>query len=402
MVITSQAILYLLLFLVSINFFNLFYVLFLVFALCAFFEISSQDRISASARRRMCVLVLFAVLYLVAHYVHFDINLPKVVVIASFPCFFYIGSKWKRLPEECVKSILVIMAGTGIHCLLNLAKNFSAVMSGTARNTVDFWLNTEWVITGQISLFILLAGASFFLMFGLKFADHPFLKSFFLVLLLGGLFYNLQLGNRTTVYATALSVLVGVLTNGAFRRKKTQSFLKYVLFVSIIVFVIALAYKIDLFGFASWFEKTSFFRRHEMNIDANENDMSSRSGQITAAFSQLFSVPWGGNQMYFKGEDVEFVHNAWLNVAFTHGLLPALLFFIFSLLLVAQCIRLFKANIDEKQKILFAGMYIAILCYFFLEPVCEAAPAIVSLLCFISGTVEQMLSSGSLIRKVEL
>jgi len=106
--------------------------------------------------------------------------------------------------------------------------------------------------------------------------------------------------------------------------------------------------------------------------------------------------------MKFRGNKLEFIHNAWLNIAYGYGTVTALLFFIFSVMLLGQLIRLIKSKIRNREKVLFSGMYVSVLCYLFLEPVCEAAPQIVSLLCFISGTVEQMLWQDNLTTAEEL
>jgi len=402
MVITGHTIAYILLFCIALNFMNQFYALFLLFFAGIWFIVPMSKGTPKPAQSRLWILGAFAICYLAAFCFYEGFNFTKTVVVLSFWGMFFIGVKWKRTPEKCLTSVIVIVIGTACHCLLNLLSNFSYVASGTARSTIDFWIGKDWIITGQISLFILLAGAAYYVLFCVKFNEKPFLKTLLLVLLLGGLYYNLQMGNRTTVYASALSMLIGFFLNGVLNGKKPQLVLRSAVLWLIGIGLLAVLYELDLFGLSTWFENTAFVRRLDDGTSVDTTDMESRVGQITASFSQLLSVPWGGYQMKFRGNKLEFIHNAWLNIAYGYGTVTALLFFIFSVMLLGQLIRLIKSKIRNREKVLFSGMYVSVLCYLFLEPVCEAAPQIVSLLCFISGTVEQMLWQDNLTTAEEL
>ncbi len=381
-----QVVLSVLLLLLSMNFANEFYRIFLVFS-AILVLLNLAKPFSAELFFRVMILIAFSAAYLYVYRQYHTVELSKIVVIFSAPVMYYVGycfrdsGKYKHWQTP----IFFVMVGLALHGCLNFFKNYTVLQSG-ARQTLDFWLNTEWIMTGQISLFILLAGCAYYILVHMKLTQQPILKLFLLVLLACGVMYNIMGATRTVVYSILVNLILCALLTLLRYRRNFGRFVKYLLIVCAILLAIYLIYQTDAFGVRTWYESTPFYERMEGLKEAEDNNpLYSRQGQIEAALNQLFVRPWGGMSMQFA-VPLEFIHNTWLNIAYMVGVVPMFLFLLYNLTLIKDAVVLLIRG-KEKNAVFVVGIYVAMFVYFVLEPVYEAVPTLITLFCFINGYV---------------
>lgn len=111
--------------------------------------------------------------------------------------------------------------------------------------------------------------------------------------------------------------------------------------------------------------------------------------------SDLFIITNGYPTMRFSST-LDFIHNTWLNIAYTTGIIPAFLFFVYCILSLKDAFCIVKYGSDWKAALLILGIFSSIMTYWCLEPVCEAVPSVISLFCFIHGYAMACFEKGAL------
>lgn len=375
-----------LLFLLGFNFRNMFYIIFLVFAFLSFL-VYRKSCLKPNILIRLLILFSFSFAYLYAYTKMYGTNIVKIIVITSFPIMYYLGystlvdgRKWKA-------PIISIVLGLTLHGVLNFLYNFRMLSGNTARSTIDFWTHSEWIITGQISLFIMIAGLSYYIFACVSFKEKPLVKTSLVILWSIGMLYNVLTATRTVVYAAVLTSMICSIVHLVRFNKEQKGVARYLVTVLFAILVIFFAYSIDFMGIKSWFMSTPLYTRTQViGVLSQSDDILSRQGQAIAAFSQLLSHPNGGYTMAFS-RNLKFIHNTWLNIAYFAGLVPCILFFLFSLGAFRDMTIIVKNGINNQDVVFIVGVYIAVFVYLVLEPVCEAVPSMITLFCYICGYV---------------
>ena len=154
-------------------------------------------------------------------------------------------------------------------------------------------------------------------------------------------------------------------------------------------------WSLNILNVRTFLESTPLFQRIQDLNDLESNNMGLRGEQIGEAISQMFIHPWGGETMKFS-EHWDFIHNMWLNVAYTAGLIPSILLFIYCLSVIKDALKLLKTAAKPEDSIFVLGMYVSVLLYWMIEPVFEAVPYIVTLFCFINGAVQRRVENISI------
>ncbi len=391
----KRLITYLLLFLMALNFGNMFYVLYIVFAVYfVFFE--GKAVYSKKAFGRICLLGLFSIVYLSVYFWYNEFEISKLIVYTSFPIMFAFGNTLYLDNKKWKTPIWVIAIGLAVHGCLNFITNFSLIFSGkTVRETIDYWLQEEWIATGQISLFILLAGCTYYILFCVNFKTAPFFKVVLILLLLTGIVYNIRLATRTVVYACGLSLVIGIVIRWCKDKRDASKRMHYMSRILVVLSIIAIVYFLNVFGIRDWITDSPLYQR-VANIQPNQDmSLEGRWGQIVGAIQRLGKNPWGGYTMEFSTK-LDFIHNTWLNIAYGCGTLSAILFLLYSITLILDVWTINKKRVNDKNSIFVTGIYVAMFVYWMLEPVCEAVPSMITLFSFINGVVLAQLQKGNL------
>lgn len=389
---SNNAVLGVILFLLSFNFKNKFYILFLVFA-AVYFLLHPNLKFTSKCGYRIALLSCFSAVYLFTISQTTTLSAAKIVVVMSLPIAYYIGYSInsRRNYDNWKTPVYIVITGVGLHGVLNLFDNFT-LLSGGARATIDFWTGKEVLMTTQIALFILIAGCSYYIFFTLKFYQSPILKSFFVFLFICAVLFNILGATRTIIYSIVLNLLCCyIVTLFVYQKNLTQS-LRFIFRFVIFVGAVWIIWSFNIFYIRTLVESTPLFQRI-LTLDALEsNTLGLRGEQIVEALSQVFIHPWGGATMEFS-ERWDFIHNMWLNVAYEAGVIPCVLLFIYCLSVLKDSWKLLKIGAKQEDSIFVLGMYVSILIYWMIEPVFEAVTFIVTLFCFINGIVQRQVEN---------
>lgn len=395
---SNNAFLSVILFLLSLDFKNKFYILFLVFA-AVYFLFHPYLKFNSKCGRRIALLFCFSAVYLFTISQTTTLSVAKIVVVMSLPIAYYIGYSinFHRKHNNWKTPVYIVIAGVALHGVLNLLTNFTRLPGG-ARATVDFWTGEEVLMTTQIALFILIAGCSYYIFFTLKFDQSPILKFFFIFLFICAVIFNTLGATRTVIYSIVLNFLFCYIVTLVKYQKTVTKALRFIFLFILFVGAVWITWSFDIFNVRTLIESTPLFERIQDLNDLESGDMGLRGEQIVEALSQMFIHPWGGATMEFS-EHWDFIHNMWLNVAYVAGLIPCVLLFIYCLSVMKDSLKLLKTGAKQEDSIFVLGMYVSVLLYWMIEPVFEAVPYIVTLFCFINGVVQQRVENISIEEK---
>lgn len=382
----QQLLKYILLFLLGLNFDNKFYYIVLLLGLVVLL-LDGKRLWPKKMFSRFLVLVLFSTIYLEVIFQINGINLTKFIVYMSFPFMYLVGYFFEQYDEQWERPILIVIVGLAAHGALNLVTNSTLLLEGDGvRSTIDFWTRSEWIMTGQISLFILIVGCSYYIFFSMSKQENAILKPMLIILLVFGLIYNVLGATRTVVYACVLDIVICIFISLWKKRKNATKLFKYTLGIVFALFCLWGMYELDIFNIRTTIESTPLFQRIE-RLSAASNSTNERQEQVYLALTQLFDYPLGGYKMNFPGVGkIDFIHNTWLNIAYAAGYIPCIAFSIFCLLGAKDCIEILKSD-NEKNGIFVCGIFIVVMVYMYLEPVCEAVPSFITIFCFICGRI---------------
>lgn len=392
---SNNAVLGVILFLLSFNFKNKFYILFLVFV-AVYFLFHPNLKFTSKCGYRIALLFCFSAVYLFTISQTTTLSAAIIVVVMSLPIAYYIGYSINsyRKHDSWKTPVYIVITGVALHGVLNLLTNFTRLSAG-ARATIDFWTGEEVLMTTQIALFILIAGCSYYIFFTLKFDQSPFLKSFFIFLFICAVIFNTLGATRTVIYSIALNLLCCyIVTLFVYKKNLTQA-LRFIFLFIFFVGAVWIVWFFNIFNIRTLLESTPLFQRIMILDNLESNNMDLRGEQIIEALSQVFIHPWGGATMEFS-EHWDFIHNMWLNVAYNAGLIPCVLLFIYCLSVLKDSWKLLKIGAKQEDSIFVLGMYVAILLYWMIEPVFEAVTFIVTLFCFINGVVQRRVENISI------
>lgn len=378
--------------LLSCNFNGDFYKLFLLFIAVCFF-CNPTLKFTTKCLGRVLLLLTFSCIYLLTVGGISSLSMAKIVVVMSLPIAYYLGYNFNsnKNYKDWKTPIFLVIIGLALHGFLNLIINFNTLLGGV-RTIIDFWLGKEQPMTTHIALFILMAGCTYYIFFALKFKKSPILKSFLIVLFICGLVYNVLGATRTVIYSMILNISVCFVVVTIKYQKTSNKKVNYICTVALIVGALWTIYYFNILNIRTMIESTPLVQRIQRLNDLESGVLSSRGEQITEAFKQMFIHPWGGYTMKFH-ENLDFIHNMWLNVAYAAGVIPCLLLFIYCLCVIKDSFTLLRLDADRDDVIFVLGMYVAVLVYWFIEPVFEAVTYNVTLFCFINGIVHKRIDA---------
>ena len=206
----SQILQLTLLFLVSLNFANLyFYLIFLTFFVCIIKNIRGM---------KVDVISVFLALLSICYILFYSPTRGSYTTIFkqfSYPMCYLIGlnlfnatnnknQSEQSVDEQIKLSILVVSMGTLLHYLLNASINIDSLL----RNTADYWTGEVVSATGQALLPVMSIGVFCVWLFG----NHPvWIKILSLLGLIAIFAYNFVLAGRTIIMLSAIIICVSFL-----------------------------------------------------------------------------------------------------------------------------------------------------------------------------------------------
>lgn len=377
-----QAAILLCLFLATLNFINrYYYFVFIAFGLFC---------VSRSGQLRMYIPAGISLLVLALSWIIFAPGLTasvfNMVKPFTYVLCYIMGYTMSDTDSQNDKTeynrfyvvICTVAAGSFLHYLLNWVANINTYDS---RNVADIWTGTVIAATGQAAMACLPLALALAGIFS-KSSQKIKIVSFGILAIVVG--YNLILSGRT------LFVLIIVVAAVAFlhRLVREQSGkIKTVLSMALLIAVIILAYRIDLFGIRTTVENSLFYDRF-FGDRAIELDEDGRMDKKLYHLRHMLQYPFGGANIR---EQIGYAHDIYLDTYDEAGIfaLLSLLFYIAQAIgSLWKCVSNKCIPFAVRQTVLC--LYVLVLIEFMVEPILQGMPWFFASFCFIDGYVRRI------------
>lgn len=355
------------------------------------FALKKGPRLTASFKIPFALLLLFSTSYFIIT-VQYEFFTPyesirtEVLIMASY----YVGYSFNRTFNlnnhgKAVAFFLCLIGGHVIYSLLSISSDASMELLrvDSGRMERDFF----WTKEGAINAAILGAASSLgicilpALMLGLNLKREErttILLPVGLLLSGAGFYVNLILQNRTPFIALFGAIVLCFGGGVYFFRGKRGIILK-----TVVIFLAISAGAILFFAKtgANISELSVYGRFTIEGIDTG--------GRIVAwkrSLNQFFDFPLGGRNAYIGG--LAFVHNAWLDIWYDAGILPAVLLAAFHVIQIKNIIKIMRSERLIMSSFLIVGIGSSIFANMLQEPTMLASALYFCTTCIFFGFVQ--------------
>ena len=399
--ITSKVI-YVLLFLFSLNLFNqssLF--LAVVFALVVIYDrgklyIPSDDNV-------FFALLLFAITFFVFSAQN---SLNAGISAIGCPMAYYIGLRLQSdqievlCAEKKLKFItLLLVAGMTCHAIVNFIYElvrFGGINSGGIH--YDFFsFGAQTSATGAATYLTLFAGTIFYLIM-----ESDSVKNWIIgvLLIVVAFAYNIILGGRTFFALTGVSFILSMIIF-VWRQKDDTKKIRAIGKIVFIIFILSIVGVIVYIRYSDaitkMFESTYLFHRISYANLAESQDLfsffkSSDRGSVRDQYIALmFDFPWGGRKIL--GKVGFYAHELWLDVFDSAGIIPFILIWFVTFQITFYNLKyILNKEVPIKNRVLIIGITASVTVQFFFEPVLTGCRALLFSYILICGLVRSQLS----------
>ena len=345
-------------------------------------KVKKNENITKFNYINFLLLLAFTVTYSIIMYFYNKFSLSFLIVpwIA-----YYLGSLISN-EEKNEKYILAIALGFMIHALLNFVYSMW-VGNISDRNTLDVWNGQISSATLQGLLLVMYFSSLYYIITYIKNAKQ---KIAMLVIFFVGIIYNLIIATRTTLLITMI-VFVAAFLLDYFISKDKERLKKHakriIICILIGIIVIGILYITNIFGIGDKINESQLVKRLT-NLSETNYSNNVRFLALKDSMAQIFKYPLGGYQMELVG--ISYVHNLWLDVNYSAGIIPFAFIVMFTTLTIRNLI-IFLKNKERNisYKILVFSVYLGVLINFAVEPIIEGAPYSFIMFCLINGMIDQ-------------
>lgn len=336
---------------------------------------------------RMVLLLLFAATYfsILAYYGYNNTTIANAVkytiyLVGMYAIGFVVGKANKpSLQDRPLSMMLSPVTGAVLFSFLCVYREISNgnLLEIAERAVPSFWAGSDLIngpgLGALASLGICLAPVLFLsTREGMGKTKYYSFKLIVLLLVIIGSYTNLALQNRGPFVALAVSFFAalclvfftGMAKSASYKSRFAISLLLIVLLGWVIIYT-------DLFS-----QFTMFERFAHSGIES-----PGRSTAWLLMMKGIFSSLAGGR---FVDIQMDYVHNAWLDVAYDTGIVPFLLLLIFHGSHVSIFIKLFKSSLNSIMVLMITCLSVSFFVSLFIEP---ALPLYLAISCYFLGLV---------------
>lgn len=397
----TNKIIYLLLFLFSLNVFNQSsLILAAVFALMVLYDrgklyISPNDNV-------FFVLMFFSITFFIFSSQNgFNAGISAI----GCPMAYYIGMRMQNVQTEILRAenqlrflTLLLVGGMTCHAVINFIYElirFGGINSGGIH--YDFFsLGAQTSATGAATYLTLFAGVVFYL---IMIFDST--KKWIIGLACIGVAfaYDIVLGGRTFFALIGVSFILSMIVfiyGQKDAAKKIKAIGKLV-FIVFILIVIAMAIYIR-YGdtITEMFQSTYLFHRISYANQTQSQDLfsffkSSDRGNVRNQYIALmFDYPWGGRKIF--GKVGLYAHELWLDIFDSAGIIPFIFIWIVTFQITFGNIRyILNKEVPIRNRVLIVGITVSVTIQLFFEPVLTGCRALLFSYFLICGLVRSQL-----------
>ena len=333
-------------------------------------------------------LFLFCFLYSTIQLSYQFIRISNFIMYLFFPLIFYIFGlviitkiKNEKQITYYLYAVIISLSLFGVFATVYSMQIYGTVAGIDTRIAIIPWMKETKLLGGTgmgiyVSLGISLSGLLFI-------KTNLFIKGLNALIFLTSLYSSIVLANRTGLIIAVISVILVYFTD--IRLNYIRNNIKTTfLFVAQCILLIFL-FNMNLFNIKRMWLQSNAFKRFT-NTALSNDDRFTLWGE---AFKGLFTNPLGGKQtqLLYHG----YSHNLWLDIGWTTGLFPFVLFVVFTLMTLKEYIKLLQ---NEDMSLYFKYLITTMLCGFILtfmvEPVIEANILYFCAFCFVSGVIRSI------------
>lgn len=355
---------------------------YMLLALCAVFLIWNYYKIKIPISA--FPIFIFACLYFVFLINYSDIK--SIFKIFLCPLLWLVGYNLEKLPRtrQILKISGILAMGMAFHGLVNYYYNTVNGVSMSAVTKMDVWSGEGFAATGQAALFTPFLSLCTWLFFA---KQKRWVKIGSIILFFCSLMYSIQLGSRTFLLLTVLSVVLAVL----FYAQKRGKGMRILLAVLIVAGVFAIMYFTDAFGLRTYIQGSYLFRRMAKEKSFYDLSGNGRFASKKKYLENAFLYPWGGNHLR---EEIagSYAHDLWLDIMDEAGIITALAILVYTLMALYRILILARnKKVPPDERVALYSYAIIIYAQFFVEPIWQGSPMLLLFFIFVDGMLSKLI-----------
>lgn len=299
--------------------------------------------------------------------------------------FWLIGRDISTENDEKANLGIILMVSTGL--LLHGIVNIGASISGgyfkyNAEYILDVWSGrtvSRTIVGMYMTPFVC---AAIPLVFLWEKTLNIFIRIGLVIGVVIALASTVYVGNRSLLIITAVSLLFSVLYGMKVSRQKAKTLIGIILGVFLVSIVV-----ISSLDEISNFVANSFLGKRNVSF-LDDGRWSAYRYVFTNFFDYIFG--WISSRTGVAGVGLAWAHNIWIDVFIYAGIIPALIFLVFSIKVLANNMKILKRNsFWGSSRLIALIMTIGVFLNWAVEPVLDANPYFFALCCFVFGAFEK-------------
>ena len=297
---------------------------------------------------------------------------------------FYLGYVITYGNDEKLKeSIIILSFGTFSHGFMNLLANRNVnVLLIEGRQYKDIY---GGVISATLqNLNYIMAVALFF--YFIVYENKISLKIIGILSTFGGIIGSILNASRTVLYVTPIVFLFALFLYMLINKSFILGIMKWIGTVIVLFSIILLIMWIDIFNIQEWFATTALGQRNSISQSGNTIASNDRWTYAIDILNLLPLYPFG------KSPYDNYAHNLWVDVAKDAGVIPFILYTLFTIGTIFLIIKIYREKtISKENKIVIISVVVVFLIVFFTEPILEGAPIFFGIFAYIIGGIQSII-----------
>ena len=257
------------------------------------------------------------------------------------------------------RTLFSLYLGYVIHILLMYMNNVRIGTEG--RTLISIWTGEAIAVTlvGLLSSYVVAYAIS-----NIIYAPKLLLKIFGVIGVVAVFLINMQTATRTPFVSMLILTAVLLILGFAANEHKNYNHLLAIVFVAILLIAL---FGFDLFGIRTIVMESPIVERFEQ-----EGMQTSRFEIAKNYFAQMFSYPFGGNQIAeIVGQEA---HNLWQQFYDFYGIIPTALLLVITTSMIVKLIQLFFLKYKKPLEYTLIAIYFISFIQMLLEPVVTGYP----------------------------
>lgn len=375
---------YILIFIFSINLFNLeSRIIFGIFLFLVFIECKGHLPITETS---VLLLVFSVCLYGLASFYNSAMATYYVYPLLAGPFMGYsiglivTGNSELNVNNTVRGVIYAVVFGRFCHGALNFV--VSNAYTGVLRNGTDYWTKSTIAATGQGALMTMAISLLFYTLFCIN-RKQIFEKAILLFAVILALLNSMLSASRTALFIMLIVFLACVFYTLVTSDIEKKAKRKIIFGLILVLLFFAVLFQKNVFGLREMWESSPLVNRMSTITDYEMGDENRN-----LMYKEAIEV--GLNNFFGEGDMNRTAHNLWFDLLRQVGWIPFILLIVFSIRVIKNSVFIIKNdNTPSSMKYLIISVMLAMLINFSVEPIMKGMPYYFVAFCIIGGAIEQ-------------